>query len=43
MPTLATDISKNKQARKIVLFDCSRTNIVIPRSNKKMTSGTLFF
>ena len=43
MPTLATDISKKKQARAIFLFDSSRTNIVLLKSNKKLTSGPLFF
>ena len=42
MPTLATDISKNKQARANFLFDSRRTNIVLLRSNKKLTSGPLF-
>ena len=43
MVTLATDISKNKQARANFLFDYSRFNIVLFRSNKKLTSGPLFF
>ena len=43
MPTLAADISKKKQARVIFLFDSSRTNIVLLKSNKKLTSGPLFF
>ena len=42
MPTLATDISKKKQARAIFLFDSSRTNIVLLKSNKKLTSGPLY-
>ncbi len=42
MPTLATDISKNKQARANFLFDHSRNNIVLLRSNEKLTSGPLF-
>jgi hypothetical protein len=42
MPTLATDISKNKQARENFLFYSSSTNIVLLRSNKKLTSGPLF-
>ena len=43
MPTLATDILKKKQARAIFLFDSSRTNSVLLKSNKKLTSGPLFF
>ena len=43
MPTLATYNSKNKRARAIFLFDSSRTNIVLLRSNKKLTSGPLVF
>ena len=43
MPTLATYNSKNKQARANFLFDSSRTNIVLLRSNKKLTSGPLVF
>ena len=42
MPTLATDISINKQARPHFLFDSSRTNMVLLRSSKKLTSGPLF-
>ena len=42
MVTLATDISINKQARANFLIDSSRTNIVLLRSNKKLTSGPLF-
>ena len=43
MVTLATDFSINKQARANFLIDSSRTNIVLLRSNKKLTSGPLFF
>jgi hypothetical protein len=43
MVTLATDISINKQARANFLIDSSRTNIVLLRSNKKLTSGPLLF
>ena len=43
MPTLATYNSKNKRARPNFLFDSSRTNIVLLRSNKKLTSGPIVF
>ncbi len=43
MTTLTTDILKNKQARANFIFDSSRANIVLLRSNKKLTSGSLFF
>jgi hypothetical protein len=43
MPTLSTNISKNKRDRPSFLFDSSRTNIVLLRSNKKLTSGPLIF
>ncbi len=43
MPTLATDISKNKQARAIFLFDYSRSNIVLLRSNIKIDIWSLIF
>jgi len=39
MPTLATDISRNKQARANFLFDSRRTKIALLSSNKKLTSG----
>ena len=42
MPILANGISKNKQVRANFLFDSSRINIVLLRSNKKLTSGPLF-
>ena len=42
MPTLATVISKNKQARANFKFDSIRTYIVLLRLNKKLTSGPLF-
>jgi hypothetical protein len=42
MVTLSTDISKNKQARANFLIDSSITNIVLLRSNEKLTSGPLF-
>ena len=42
MPTLATYNSKNKRASENFLFDSSRTNIVLLKSNKKLTSGPLF-
>ena len=41
--TLANDISKDKWDRPHFLFDSSRTNIVLLSSNKKLTSGPLFF
>ena len=43
MATLTNDISKNKQARANFLFDSIKTNIVLLGSNKKLTSGPLFF
>ncbi len=43
MPTLTTDILKNKQARANFIFDSSRANIVLLGSNKKLTSGPLFY
>ena len=43
MPTLATDISKNKQEWPTFLFDSCRSNIDLLRSNKKLISGPLFF
>jgi hypothetical protein len=42
-PTLDTHISKNKRERSTFLFDPGRTNIVLLGSNKKLTSGPLFF
>ena len=42
-PTLDNHISKNKRDRSTFLFDPSRTNIVLLGSNKKLTSGPLFF
>ena len=43
MPTLANGISKNKQVRANFLFDSSRINIVLLRSNKILKNGPLLF